>query len=200
MSKQSFKITEESMKDEMDEYNVVMTPNAIPDLNSMSSDILELLDFIESDSIATLEDKFLDEYKMANLVEDQTTEHENNLKSINSESPEYDKTLQQILELKRKTAKLRKSADKKKEDFESIIFGKYNSRLPMKIISLMIERERYENLNELLDMFEVLKDVKAGKKDINDEAEKFGEKNRSKYVYPTFGGKDGFYSAMTKSK
>ena len=70
----------------------------------------------------------------------------------------------------------------------------------MKIISLLVEQERYENLTELLDLFETLKDVKSGKKDINIEAEKFGEHNRSKYVYPKFGGKEKFLEEMNNPK
>lgn len=205
MSKKSVKITENVVKKEMNEYEVVMTPNAIPDLDKMSNDILELLDFIESDKMSSCESRFLHEYTMANTLENTMFEKEkmlNNMKKTNNDyenSKEYTTTHQQYLELKRKITKLRKSADKKKEEFENIVYGKYNNVLPMKIISLLIEQERYDNLNELLDMFETLKDIKLGKKDINLEAEKFGEKNRSKYVYPKFGGKDNFLEKMSEN-
>ena len=200
MSKKSFKVTENTIQDEMDEFDVVMTPNAIPDLTKMSSDILELLDFIETDKMAAAEAKYLDEYIMANTLEDTVLDQENTLTKLNPESAQFDKIQQSILETKRKIAKLRKSADKRKEEFESLVYGKYNSVLPMKIISLLIEQDRYDNLNELLDMFETLKDIKSGKKDIHEEAEKFGEKNRSKFVYPKFGGKDKFIEEMTNPK
>lgn len=198
MSKKSFKITENTVQDEMDEYEVVMTPNAIPDLSKMSNDILELLDFIESDKMVILEKKYLEEYRMANTLEDTISDQEKTLSKFNSESAQFDKIQQGLLETKRRVAKLRKSADKKREEFEALVYGKYNSVIPMKIISLLIEQERYDNLNELLDMFERLKAVKEGKKDIHEEAEKFGEINRSKYVYPKFGGKEKFLEEMSK--
>lgn len=198
MSKSSFKVTKESVQDELDEFNVVMTPSAIPDLTELSNIILELLDFIETENMVTMENKFLDEYKLANTIEDTATKNENKLQKVNQELPEYDKLLQESLESKRRVTKLRKSADKKKEEYEALVYGKFNSKLPMKIISLLVEPERYDNLNELLDMFEVLKDVKSGKKNIEEEAEKFGEKNRSKYVYPKFGSKQNFIDAMSK--
>lgn len=198
MSKESFKVTEKTMSDETNEFEVVMTPDAIPDLTKMSEIILELLNFIETDKMAILETKYLDEYQMANTIEDTIQDQELNIKKVNPGSTQYDVLQQKLLETKRKVVKLRKSADKKKEEFETLVYGKYNSVLPMKIISLLVEQERYENLNELLNMFETLKDVKAGKKDIYVEAENFGEKNRSKYVYPQFGSKEKYIDVMSK--
>lgn len=200
MSKQTIKITPQSVKDEMDEFNVVMTPDAIPDLNVLSGDVLELLDYIESDEMSKMENEFMDEYMLANKLEEKVVEDEIKLKEINQESAEYDNKFKLLLDTKRKIIKLRKSADKKSEKFENIIHGKYNNRLPMKIISLMIEPDRYSHLKILLDMFEHLRDVKMGKKDINQAAEEFGEENRERYVYPKFNGKDNFMKMMSDPK
>ena len=207
MKKESFKITEQSLKDEMsqpDQYDVVMTPDAIPDLGEMSKHILDLIEFIETDKMKEIESIFLNEYKLANKIEDSITEKKELLDKLEMNSEEstelYKTTQTTYLESKKNIIKLRKSADKKKEEYENIIYGKFNSFLPMKIISLLVEQERYNNLTELLDMFETLKDIKAGKKDINIEAEKFGEHNRSKYVYPKFGGKDNFIQEMSNPK
>jgi hypothetical protein len=161
------------------EFNIQPSANAIPDLNELSLIVLELLDYIESDEMVVLEQSFLNEYIKANTLENNNDSNNTNL---------------------RKIANLRKSADKKKEEFEHLIFSKYNSKLPMKIISLMIEQDRYNNLNELLDMFDLLQNVKNGNYDINDACDKFGEKNREKYVYPKFGGKDKYFEQMSSYK
>lgn len=198
--KQSYKVTEEMLQEDPNMLTLEMSPNAIPDMDLMSETIQELLELIESDDMVKRENTFLDEYTMANTLEDKANEltDSNNFTDLANVSKDKEKILEEILSLKRKVNKLRKSADKKKEEFENIVYGKFNSKLPMKVISLLIEQERYENLNELLDMFEILKDIKNGKRDINVEAERFGEKNRSKYVYPQFGGKENFIKTMSQ--
>lgn len=85
-----------------------------------------------------------------------------------------------------------------KAEFETLVYGRYNDIIPMKIISLMVDDNRYENLDGLLDMFDILTDVKNGKKNIHEEAEKFGEKQNAKFVYPQFGGKENFEKMMAK--
>lgn len=197
MSKSSHKITQETFQDEMDKFDVVMTPDAIPDLNIMSERILELLDFIESEDMKQREEIFSNEYAAILILEKNIEKDKKELDSTDVNASNYDKLLTKILESKRRIDKLMKLADKKKEEFENLIYGKFNSVLPMKIISLMIEPDREDNLTELLDMFEILKEVKEGKRDLNEEAEKFGEKNRSKYVYPKFGGKDKYMQAIS---
>lgn len=177
MSKESIEITEDYLNSN-NEYEVVMTPGAIPDLNVMSEHIINLLNYIESPDMVEMENSYLNEYDKINVLKEK----------------------EQTIDTKRKIIQLKKIANKKKEKYENLIYGKFNSVLPMKIISLLVEQERYDNLNELLDMFDILKDVKNGKKDINIEAEKFGEKNRTKFVYPKFGGKDQFFKEMNTKK
>lgn len=80
--------------------------------------------------------------------------------------------------------------------FESELYGKYNSRLPMKVISLMTEADRYDHLNDLIDMFDTLNDIKSGKKDIQQEYQKFNDKLNEKYLYKPYGGKEGFEKAF----
>lgn len=87
-----------------------------------------------------------------------------------------------------------------KEEFERLIFTKYNSILPINIIRLMLEENRYDNLNKLLDMFNILTDVKHGKKDIFEEHEKFSEKMNAEYVYPKYGNKENFNEEVKKLK
>lgn len=84
--------------------------------------------------------------------------------------------------------------------FETMIYGKFNSRLPMKVISLMVEGDRYDHLDNLLNMFETLRDVKDGKKNMQDEFQKFNENLNNKYIYDKFGGKEKFEEQFTGSK
>lgn len=186
--KTSIKVDPNSNVDqEMQNYNVKMSASAIPDLDDMLLTIQEMLEFIESAEMNDLENSFLDNFTLANDLED-------SIKLLNSENENQN---QKILETKRQIAKLRKIAKKKKERFETHVYTRYNSVLPMKIISLLIEQDRDDNLNDLLDMFNKLKAVKRGDTDIDHAADKFGEKLRSKYVYNHFGGKEG-YEKMIK--
>jgi hypothetical protein len=84
-------------------------------------------------------------------------------------------------------------------EFERLVYTRYNSKVPIKIIGLMVEESRYDNLSQLLDMFEALEDVKKGKRDIFEETEKFNEKQNNKYVYPKFGGKENFEKMLAET-
>lgn len=87
-----------------------------------------------------------------------------------------------------------------KENVETKICVKYNTQIPIKIINLMLEEQRYDNLDKLLDMFDRLKDVQKGKADIVQAQQSFGEKLNEQYVYPKFGGKEGFEKKMAEKK
>jgi len=83
------------------------------------------------------------------------------------------------------------------EMFERIIINKYHEILPFKIIRLLLEEDRYDNLTQLLDMFEMLRNVKEGRADVYEEFQKFNEQKNEKYLYPSFGGKDEFIKKMS---
>lgn len=188
-SKESISINpNNNVEEEMNKYDVRMSASAIPDLDGMLLLINEMLEFIDSPEMKDLENSFLDDFTLANNLEDKA--------STLNEDTDADK----ILSIKRQVAKLRKIAKKKKERFENNIYGRYNSKLPMKIISLLAETERDSNLDDLLDMFERLKAVKLGKANIETEADKFGEKLRNKYVYEHFGGKEGYEKIIQQKR
>lgn len=98
------------------------------------------------------------------------------------------------------TDEMRRLEEENLDEFETLVYGRYNAEVPMKIISLMVDENRYENLEQLLDMFDVLMDVKTGKKNIQEEAEKFSEKQNEKYVYPKFGGKEEFQKVIAEGE
>jgi hypothetical protein len=141
---QSIKVDESMINEEtMNQFNVGLSVDAIPDITSMIKIIDNMLDFIESPRMKSLE--------ISN-----------------------------------------------KDRFETEIFTKYNDVLPMKIITLLIDKNRYANLEQLLDMLETLSQIKKGNKDLNEETQKFNEKQNETFVYPKFGGKDNFEQMMKK--
>lgn len=63
----------------------------------------------------------------------------------------------------------------------------------MSIYKMLLDREnREENLVKLLNLFKILRDVKAGTRDIDTEFDAFKENLAQDYVYPKFGGKTEF--------
>lgn len=86
------------------------------------------------------------------------------------------------------------------QEYETKIYQRFNQHIPIKMISLLIdENERYDNLDGIIGMFETLKDIKEGKKNMQNEYEKFSEKLNEKYLYPDFGGKENFINEMKNS-
>lgn len=63
---------------------------------------------------------------------------------------------------------------------------------------LLEEKNRAENLNKLISMMEILKNIKDGKKDHDKEFEKFKEERAEEYIYPQFGGKNNFQRVLAQ--
>jgi hypothetical protein len=142
--KQGIKLDSNVVNEEtINQFRVSMTPNAIPDIDSMLVHIDNLLNFVELPEMKKLE-------------------------TVN------------------------------KKEFERLVYGRFNAILPINIINLLLEDDRYEHLDMLLNMCDTLKQVKDGKMDIHQEHAKFSEKLSEKYVYPKFGGKENFENEMMK--
>ena len=70
-----------------------------------------------------------------------------------------------------------------KNKFEKRIISKYIDKIPLKIINLLLEDEnRYIHLNKLLDMFDVLQNVKNGNVDVQDVYKEFTNKLNKEYI------------------
>ena len=134
---------------------------------------------------------------MNNLYSDEIANQYKNSMSANA-IPDIDELLEHVDELFKfvETNNMLKLEKENKQEFESKIYAKFNTKLPMKMIGLFVEKNRYENLDSVLDMLDTLRDIKNGKKDINEEHEKFTNKQTEKYLYPPFGGKEKFEKAM----
>lgn len=62
------------------------------------------------------------------------------------------------------------------------------------------ENERSQNIDRLFKMIDRLKDVETGKSNVDREFMKVREELAEQYLYPKFGGKDGFQKAMDKDQ
>lgn len=116
--------------------------------------------------------------------------------------PDLDKMIHHIYNmlLLIETSEMEQLEKTNNEEFERLVYTEYNTILPIKIISLIVSKNRYENLDRLLDMFEVLNNVKNGKNNIHDEYAKFSEKMNEEFVYSKTGGKEGFLKLLEKDK
>lgn len=98
------------------------------------------------------------------------------------------------------TPKLKKLEHSNNKEFERQIYTKFNTILPITIINLLVENNRYEHLNRLLEMCNTLKKVKNGELNIHEEHAKFSENLNDEYLYPQFGGKENFEKEMKKQQ
>lgn len=125
-------------KEQIDQYRLSMTPEAIPSLKELD----EMMDNL---------------YKLLSFIE---------------------------------TPHMKKLEETDKDEFEKIVFGKYNSVLQMRMIHLLVDDKelRYDNLDQLLDMLTTMQSIKKGDKNIQDEYDKFSSKMTDKYVYSQYEG------------
>lgn len=132
---------------------------------------------------------------------DENARTELELKPDPSAIPDLSQMLEKIYELLKEADKFLVPglSEEKRKKIETRLSQKYNNDIAsVKIISLMLAEERYENLERLLDMFDRLEEVKKGRVEINEAQRNFGEKLNEKYVYPKFGGKEEFEKKMAE--
>lgn len=125
------------------------------------------------------------------------------VKSDPNAIPDLEKMLVHIYELLEEieTPEMQELEKKDRKQFEVILTHKYRDDIPsIKIMNLILEPERYENLDKLLDMFERLQMVKDKKITIDSAQKEWCEKLNETYVYPVHGGKEEFEKKMEEMK
>lgn len=125
------------------------------------------------------------------------------VKSDPNAIPDLQKMLVYIYELLEEieTSEMQELEKRDRKQFEFILTHKYRDTIPsIKIMNLILEPERYENLERLLDMFERLENVKAGKVNIDIAQKDYCESLNQQYVYPAHGGKEGFEKKIEEMK
>ena len=121
-------------------------------------------------------------------------------KQIDQDYLEKENQINQLKkEIKIKTKKIKNEMEplkKRRSEIETRITRKYLMEIPKNIIDLMLEKCRFENLERLRGMFNMLKPVQQGLVDIESAQKNFNEKLNNEYVYPKFGGKAEFEKQM----
>lgn len=85
-------------------------------------------------------------------------------------------------------------------NYNYIISERFNI-LPQSMIKLLSEREkRSEHLEKILELIEVLKQIKSGAKSYETAETEFIEQKSEEYLYPKFGGKENFYKIAEENK
>ncbi len=78
---------------------------------------------------------------------------------------------------------------------------KYAESVPYGIIDILIDPlKRKENVNKLMDMFDILNSVKTGELELNEAEESFVEDLNEKYIYSEFSSKEEFYNFLKNEK
>jgi hypothetical protein len=73
--------------------------------------------------------------------------------------------------------------------------------MPLSMIRLLTDSDnRKENLQKLLDMIQLLKNIKEDKTTFEKAENDFFEKRAEEYLYPKFGGRDNFYKIAEENK
>lgn len=143
-----------------------------------------------------------DDFSMNNITEEQKQQLfkvEMDAKAI----PDLNKLLISIYKLLEdiETKEMQELEKTNKKEFEKVLTHKYYEDIQSnKIINLMLDKDRYNNLSKLLDMFERLEKVKSGKEDINNAHKQWCEKMNEEYIYSKHGGKEEFEKKMLKKK
>ena len=111
--------------------------------------------------------------------------------------PDLEKLLDTVLNLVRyiNTDKMQKFENDNPTEFEYHLKKKFeslNDRYESIFKLLLDKNKREDNLAKLIDMFSKLNKIKSGELDIKKESEQFEEEQREEYVYPNFGGKEGY--------
>lgn len=86
--------------------------------------------------------------------------------------------------------------------------GRYNfivddrfKSLPTSMIKLLSDKDkRTENVEKILDMIRLLKNIKEGYTSFENAENEFFEKRAEEYLYPKFGGKENFYKIAEENK
>ena len=63
---------------------------------------------------------------------------------------------------------------------------------------LLNKNDRDDNIIKLMNLIEILREVKSGEKKMQDEFNKFKENLSEQFVYPKFGGKENFEKKIKK--
>jgi chromosome segregation ATPase len=171
------------------EKNKLENENQIKELENEKKEIeyqLQELSEPENNEIDDIIELKEDMKNLLKKIENEKNEFEQNIKEIQKKIREEKKNIKDPME----------KVKKQRSDIEGMITRKYLMEMPKNIIDLMLEKDRDANFVKLNGMFNMLRPVQNGSVDIETAQQSFNEKLNNEYVYPKFGGKEGFEKAM----
>jgi hypothetical protein len=121
---------------------------------------------------------------------------------MNSNIPDLEKLTNDILDFiefvdKPENIELRKSQG---GNFNYILNEKFKD-MPSSMFKLLLDFDnRSSNLEKILDMINMLRNVKNGNTSLKNAENEFAEKRAEEYLYPAFGGKEQFYKVANENK
>lgn len=121
---------------------------------------------------------------------------------MNSNIPDLEKLTNDILDFidfvdKPENIELRK---KQSGNFNYLLNEKFKD-MPSSMFKLLLDVDnRASNLEKILDMINMLKNVKNGYTTLENAENEFAEKRAEEYLYPAFGGKEQFYKVAEENK
>jgi chromosome segregation ATPase len=180
---EKYKLENETELERMEKEKEEVTEQ-LKDLDALENEEIEnneSKDQEESDAMKDLKDEL---EELLDQIEKDKTKIKQNLKEIK----------QQTKSMKEPIEKLKKYRD----NIEGAITRKYiiDEGIPVKLIGLMLEKERDKHLADFKNMCNVLKPVKKGQVNVDTAKKNFDEGLAGEYVYPKFGGKEQFEKVM----
>lgn len=81
----------------------------------------------------------------------------------------------------------------------TMLCNRYAETVPYGVISLLLDRvNRYENVERLMRMFEMMNNAKCGRSTLEEVEKDFTEEINQRYIYSKYGSKEKFESELQK--
>jgi DNA repair exonuclease SbcCD ATPase subunit len=156
---------------------------------------LKELNILENEDARDNESKNQDE---VNAIKELKNELEELLDQIEKDKTKVKQNLKEIKQETKNMKDPKEQLKKRRDEIEGAITRKYitDESIPIKLIGLMLEKERDKHLEDFKKMCDVLKPVKKGQINIDTAKKCFDEGLAGEYVYPKFGGKEQFEKVM----
>jgi len=84
--------------------------------------------------------------------------------------------------------------------YNNLIDTNYTILTPTMVKLLSDINNRTENLEKMMDMIRLLRNIKEGRNTFENAENEFMEKRSEEYLYPIFGGREKFYKIAEENK
>ena len=84
--------------------------------------------------------------------------------------------------------------------YNNLVDTNFEILTPTMIKLLSDKNNRSENLEKMMDMIRLLRNIKEGRNTFENAENEFMEKRSEEYLYPIFGGREKFYKIAEENK